>query len=136
MSDENGLVTRDSLLQKAKRRFKLIDLADGTRCRIQSLTEGEKSAYEASILTARGRMNRTKFQEATGRLIVLVLVDNAGNRLLSVNDLPEVSKMDGAITAQIYNEARLHCGFEEGDIESLVKNSDEIHADDSPTSSP
>ena len=132
----NNLINRDALLGKTARRYDIVTLPGGDCVRIQSLTELEKSEYENSVISARGRAMRSKMLIACRQLVVLCVVDGEGNRMLSSDDISAMSGLDGAVTAAIFTAARTHCGFEEGDIEGLVKNSESVRVEDSPTSSP
>ena len=131
----NNLINREALLGKTKRRYKTVDLPGGETARIQSLTEREKSEYECSVLSTRGRAVRSKMTAATRALIVLCLVDNAGNRILADTDMEQLAAVDGGVTSAIYAAACEHCGFTADDIESLVKNSESVHVEGSPSSS-
>lgn len=120
--------TRSAFLAAAKaspRRYTEATLPVlGTRVRIQSLTEGEKSRYESATLK-RGkdaRIDFDKLRDARLRLILLVLVDEAGATLFTPTDLDALRDLDSADTSAIYNVAYPFCGFEKGDVEELAGN--------------
>jgi hypothetical protein len=122
------LANREFFLKRLERRYTTVTLpVSGKTVDIQSLSEAEKSAYEAAIMakTSDGvQVSIDRMRDARSRLIVLVLVDPEGNRLLMDGDMPTLrDNMDGAESAAIYDTARVHCGFAKGDIEALVKNS-------------
>jgi hypothetical protein len=127
MSETKGtLTTRDTFLRPAKRRFAHVDLPDGQRVRIRSLTEREKSEFEADILTTKGVPSRNRIADANRRLIVLTLVDENGDLLLQPGDVASLEQLDGAVTGYLADEIGRHCGFAGSDIEGLVKNSQRI----------
>ena len=64
------------------------------------------------------------------RLIVLCLVDEQDQRYLTDADLDQLKAMDGADVAHLAEACLIHCGFKDGDLEALVKNSETVHVAD------
>jgi len=133
MMTSDPLTDRRTLLRPMKRRFKTLSLPGGAVVRIRNLNEREKSEFEAAILTSKGEPSRARIADLNRRLIVITLVDDNGNLLLQPDDVTALEELDGAVTASLVEEIRDWCGFREGDIEGLVKNSEEITAAASPT---
>lgn len=128
-----SLMNRDDLLGQIQRRYVDAPLPDGRKLRLRSLTDREKSDYENEILTSKGGLNHSKVKAARRRLIVLCAVDEHNEVMLSAADVARLEEVDGAVTSAAYDAARIHCGFEAGDIEGLVKNSELIPDCSSPT---
>ena len=128
---ETMLTSRTELLGLSKRRYKTIEVPNlGLEFRIQSLTAREKSEYETALLTKTGRgVSRERLNDAARRLMVLCLVDSDGRRLLEPGDVGELAEMDSIVAAKIYNECQTHCGFNEDDIEQIVKNSESVNVE-------
>lgn len=124
MSD-NGLASREDVLQPAKRRFKTIELPNGVRVRIRNLTERERSEYDASLLNKRGEWKNDNVR----RLFAITLVDCDGNLLLRPGDINALGDLDSVVTTVLGEEIKRHCGFGAGDIEELVKNSQDLTDD-------
>lgn len=126
-----ALTSRADLLAPAKRRFKNLTLpVSGHTVRIRSLLEGEKESYEAELFTAKGdQLRKDKLTNARRRLVLICLVNDNGERLLSDADIDQLKALDGADMAYLQGECQAHCGFSKGDIEGLVKNSETVHAD-------
>ena len=76
---------------------------------------------------------RERLQDATRRLIALCVVDEDGKRIFSNSDLSAIANLDSYISSRIYDACQEHCGFNKGDIDETVKNSEEISVDDSTT---
>jgi hypothetical protein len=129
----NGFAGKSDLLGLTQRRYRDVVISEQLKFRIQSLTEGEKSSYEASILTGAGKVNKQKLLAARRRLLVMCLVDGEGLRLLTESDADQLAQMDGAVASRIYDVCQDHCGFSDEDIEGLVKNSGRGLAEDSPS---
>ena len=129
MSESNGndFVTREQLIAKSKRRYQEFEIPDFGKIRIRSLTERERSNYEADIMGSKGEFRKTKLVQARRRLIALTVVDANGNLLLDQpGDVKALEEQDGAITDAIFDQAMVHCGLRENDIEILVKNSESV----------
>lgn len=143
--------TRNSFLTGCKRRYGTHTLTSGVTVRFQSLTEAEQSEHEMEVFQRDGtgllmrddQGNLVRDEQAItqnrSRLIVLTLVDESGNRLLSNADIPQVEMLDGADTRTLYQAIQEHCGMvERRDAKKNVSstNSPPTPASDSPTASP
>jgi len=134
----NGLASVEALFSRQpKRRHKTLQLpVSGHTVRIQSLTERELSEYQAAVLANRGGANsfiKARLIDANRRLIVLCLVDGAGNRILNQSHIQKLAEWDAADTSYLYNECAAHCGINREDIEETAKNSLEINVDSTPS---
>ena len=128
MSESNGFVTREQMLAKAKRRYQEFEIPDFGKIRIRSLTERERSNFEADTLGSKGEFRKSKMVQARRKLIALTVVDASGDLLLNESgDVKALEEQDGAITDAIFEQAMVHCGIKENDIEVLVKNSGSVH---------
>lgn len=128
--------TAEQLVNYApKRRYKeeVECPVSGFKLRIQSLMESELGKYDADTLTTKGAIRKSKLEDANRRLIVLCLVDDDGNRLLTDKQTHIFERWDSVDTKHLYKECAEHCGISEGDIEAMAKNSDATIDDDSAT---
>jgi hypothetical protein len=125
-----NLTTREQLLGLTTRRYRTVEIA-GLRFRIRNLSESEKSDFEASVLTSEAKYSLGKIRQQRRKLICLCLVDDRNEPLMRPEDSEQLKAIDGAVTSRLYDACREHCGFEEGDLEDLVKNSEKIHDADS-----
>ena len=126
------LASAEQLFAPCKRRYKTITLpVSGLAVRIQSLTEREVSRFQSATIAQNGTgFKKAKLEDASRRLVVLCLVDGAGNRILNDSHIAKLADWDGADMAFLYNECTSHVGLKSEDIEGLVKNSEEIHVVD------
>lgn len=134
-SETNGLASAEQLFSGGlKRRYKTVDLpVSEHKVRIRSLSENEVSEYQSVTVASGGTgLRRDRLRDANRRLIVLCLVDQAGNRILGKSHIAKLGEWDGADTAFLYDECVNHCGLNREDIEDLVKNSETTTVDDSP----
>jgi|TARA_R110002167_G_scaffold93782_3_gene251036 hypothetical protein len=129
------IANRNALLKLCERRYIDLDLEDaGVTVRIQSLSEKEKSAYETRLIAKSGRgILRDRLQDATRRLIALCLVDENNDRIFLDSDINQIGEMDSFVSSRIYDAAQEHCGFNKGDIEDTLGDSEKITVVDSPS---
>ena len=129
------IANRNALLKLCERRYIDLDLEDaGVTVRIQSLSEKEKSSYETRLIAKSGRgILRDRLQDATRRLIALCLVDENNDRIFLDSDVNQIGEMDSFVSSRIYDAAQEHCGFNKGDIETTLGDSEKISVEDSPT---
>ncbi|MFA7121298.1 MAG: hypothetical protein WC277_07435 [Bacilli bacterium] len=132
---------RSALLAVAERRARRYRTETlpvcGLTVRIQSLNEGELSAYYAKTAMAKSDAAReTRVKNATRRLFALCLVDGDGNRLLTDADTEALAGLDARDSQMLASACQEHVGVTKGEIEDLVKNSEETADGDSRTDSP
>ena len=129
------IASREALLKLCERRYSTVEIPErDISIRIQSLSEAEKSQYETCLIAKNGRgIMRERLQDATRRLIALCVVDEEGKRIFLDSDLSAIANLDSYISSRIYDACQEHCGFNKGDIDETVKNSEEISVDDSTT---
>jgi hypothetical protein len=108
-----------------KRRFTVVGPLpiSGKRFRLQSLSEGELSSYQA-LAVGKDGFKPSRMEDANRRLIARCVVDNDGNRLITDAQAAKLVEWDSADTAYLYNECARHVGLKRDEIEDLVKNSD------------
>lgn len=137
MSETTGRTATLAELQgalKGKRRFTNVTLpVSGLTVRVQSLMAGEQSRYETAVIGKDGKISPSRMEDAEARLVIKCLVDDAGARLLSDMQVPEVAGWDGADLAYLYRQCAKHCGINRS-ADDLEKNSDATTSDVSPTS--
>lgn len=127
-----SFLTKTDLLKKAERRyleFPVSICGDDKTCRIQSLTEKERSDYEAAMQLASKANKAQRMKDAKRRLIVLCVVDEENKPLLTMSDVKELEDVDSKTTSNIFNKCVEHVGFTDEDVEELAGNSEDIDAD-------
>lgn len=136
---ETVLANADQLFgKKLQRRHETLTLPiSGNKVRIRSLSERELSAYQAATVSANGTgLRRNRLEDANRRLIVLCLVDGAGNRICNDNHVRKMENWDAADTSYLYEQCAEHVGVRTEDIEDLVKNSESTTDEEKPSASP
>ena len=115
-------LTRDQLLKPADRRFLDVQLSNGSQARLRSISERERSEYEAGLLDAKGGFKKDRLLSARRRLVCLTLVDEQNATLFTVAEEGKLADQDGRLMEELY-QAASHCGIKDSDVEAIVKNS-------------
>lgn len=128
---------RDALLAFTKRRHikSAVNIGDETApiyLRWQSLSELEKARFESANQTKDGKPNHAARLDLRIRMIAACAVDEAGRRIFTDADIPELRKLDGRIVSTLSDEVMSHVGWTDNDVENLVKNSPETPDEGSP----
>jgi hypothetical protein len=122
MSETNGFATRDTILARKPRRIKTVEIPGWGKFRIRSLTELERSRFEATIRDKSGQVSSNKMIDLKCRLIVLCVVDGNGDPLLNNSDIEELRQQDSMLTNALVEEIQAHCGYSDADLGDLEKN--------------
>ena len=134
MTTNGHVATAAELFGKpSPRRFKTLDPlpVSGHVLRIRSLTERDKSDWEAETISKKGTGLRVnKLKDAHRRLFQLCVVDEAGNPFITDLQREEMRNWDSADTGYLYDEISAHCRINKDDVEELVKNSETTSVED------
>ena len=123
MSESNGFATREVLTQRRPRRFASVEVDGWGKVRIRSLTELERSRFEASIRDKTGQVSSSRMVDLKCRLIVLCVVDAEGNQILQDADISALREQDSKLTNDLVEKIQAHCGYSNADLGDLEKNS-------------
>lgn len=131
-----GLLNREGLLKKEELKVQKIDLGDDDYVFIRQMTGRERDRFDQSLIQEKkDRRGNTTYERRLGdfraKLTVCTVCDETGNLLLTWDDVSTLSKnMSAARLEKIVNEAQELNRISEEDKENLVKNSEDVQADD------
>ena len=116
----NGYATFDDLKGacSGRREADVVLPVCGLKVRIRSLSEREKSEFEAEAVNANGNQIRSKVKNIRRRLIVRCSVEPQ----LKAEHIVELGNMDGKDLAAWGNACSELVGFSDADIEKLEGN--------------
>lgn len=123
-------ITRDGLLRPLERRYRDVVLPGGLTARLQSLSERERSEWDAGNEDAKGNWSPPRAKEGRRRLLTMALVDGEGKRLLDPLDVQALEELDAVTMRVLWEAAVEHCLGT--NLEALKKNLSETSGDDSP----
>lgn len=132
----NDVATAEQLqAASGRRRYDHTTLpTSGLRVRFQSLTEFELSRFEAEVVASSGRsLRKDRIADGTRRFLVRVLVDSTGNRLYHDDQADQLGNWDSLDTQHLSDVCGKHVGLKADHIEGLVKNSEGVLVEDTPS---
>lgn len=125
---------RDLILRPFELRYTEVEIPVlGTKVRIRNISEAERGRIEALQAMARTEEDRVQAaREEPCRFIIACVVNEQGERLFTLKDLPQLMAQDSSITRPLFYGIREHCGTGPGakSVEDHEKNC-EATGDDS-----
>lgn len=124
-------LTRESLLKPAARRYDTFDVSGVGTARIQNLTNGEMRKLRKSLTDKKGDLIPKRADRIMDLLVCWCLVDDAGTRLLSEEDVfsPAWEELDGAVSRTLFERCKRWTGFAADPdwqaVEDAAKNSED-----------
>ena len=128
------MIGRNELLAPAQRVYEVVDTSLGP-VRIQSLTERQRSQWEADSLDRNGKLSKKGLLTAKARIIAESVVDEKGEKLFTPMDVDRLQDLDASVSNKLADACQRLSGISEADtdIEELEKNSEEIPSGSSPS---
>ena len=123
---------RSELLAPAERMFQTVNTPVGA-VRLRSVTERERSQFEADTLDKTGKLSKRGMMTVKPRLIVMCVVDEKGEPLFTSADVARLLDMDSVTSNLISDAAQKLAGSTECDLEELEKFCEAHPGDDLPT---
>lgn len=99
-----------ALLKRTERRYKDVPLHDGSKVRLQSLTDLERMEWNQELFDEDGKPVAQNWKYQTAKLLVRTIVDGDGNRVFSDEDWELLLDIDSLDTDTLGDEAREHIG--------------------------
>lgn len=96
------------------RRIVEVPLPDGHVAHLRSITETERSQYEADLFNKDGRVDPAAFASQRRRLLCLCLCNAEGQRIFEPDEAELLAGMDGGEAAILYAAAEKHCLYANG----------------------
>ena len=101
---------------------------DSFEVHMRSLIGNEKNAFEERAIQSNNKVNMDMLKTQKAKLIQLCLCDEKGTPTFAESQVTDLLEMDAGFIDSTYNEISEHVGFQKGELERLVGNSEEIAA--------
>jgi hypothetical protein len=88
---------------------------------ITTMSGTERDAFEAEIVTLRGKKTDLNLKNIRAKLLVRTIVDESGQRIFSDADAGELGKKSASVLSRLYEIAQKINGLREEDVEELGK---------------
>lgn len=120
MSDTKNL--RDLILAASDRQKEKAEVPEwGITVFITTMSGTERDAFEAEIVTLRGKKTDLNLKNIRAKLLVRTMVDESGQRIFSDADAGELGKKSASVLSRLYEIAQKINGLREEDVEELGK---------------
>jgi hypothetical protein len=117
------LLSKDAILKADDLPRQVVEVPEwGGSVMVRGLTGSERDKFEASVLVKKGKDYDVKLTDLRARLVVLSVIDEAGNRLFDDNDVAELGKKSASALNRVFEAAQRLSGLTDQDIEELEKN--------------
>lgn len=91
--------------------------------RVKALTAKERDAFEAGLVTGKGRNRKVSLDNIRAQLVVASVVDENGNQMFKRADADWLGDQSAAAINRVYDVAGRLSGVSDDDLEELSGNS-------------
>ena len=116
-----ALLSRDAILGAAD--FVTADVPVpewGGTVRVKGLTGRERDAYEASIISGKGKNRDVNLRNARAKLVVVAVIDDAGSRVFDDADVVALGQKSALALQRVFDKAAELAGLDDEAIENLT----------------
>lgn len=126
------LLTRDAILAAQDIQTEEVQVPEWRgSVMVRGMTGTERDAFEASVLTGKGRNRDVNLKNFRARLIVKSVVNGKGERMFTRADIDALGQKSAAAIARVFDVATRLSGMSDEDVEELTKNSEDGQSEDS-----
>lgn len=128
-----SLLTKDQILAANDKPTKDVPVPEwGGDVRVRTMSASERDQWENETYGS-GKVNTVDFR---ARFVALCLVDEAGVRVFTDEEVAELGTKSAAAMQRVFNAAQTLNALTGKDIEELEKNSEAVPSDGSSSNSP
>lgn len=129
-----ALLTRDQILDAQDLPTEDVEVPEwGGTVRVKALTAAQRDEFEASTVETRGNKMKQNLANIRARLVSLCIVDEAGDRLFSPQDVKRLGGKSAGAMQRVFNKCSEMNGLSDSDIEELAEGFDETPNGSSPS---
>lgn len=117
-----ALLSRDAILDAKDLSTRDVEVPEwGGTVRIKMLTAEERDKFEASTVTIKGGTQKMNVENLRARLIVLCVVNEAGERMFTNADVRMLGKKSSAALQRVFNACQELNAVTDDDLEDLAE---------------
>jgi hypothetical protein len=90
----------------------------------------ERDSFEASMIKGKGKSANVNLENLRAKLVSKCVVDEAGTRLFSDDDIPALASKSAAALNRVYEVAQRLSGVTDEDVDELTKNSETAQSEE------
>lgn len=117
---------REAILSRDDLPVEVVSVPEwGMDVRVRALSGTERDAYTASCMKRKGKDGdfEMTFEDASARLVVRCVVDDAGNRVFADSDAAALGAKNAVALNRLFEVAQRLSGLRNEDFEELLGNS-------------
>jgi hypothetical protein len=116
-------LTRAAILGNTNLRSERVEVPEwGGAVNVRELTGSERDTFEASIVDLQTGAVSDNAENVRAKLVARTVIDDAGERLFTSDDVVELGKLSAAGLSRVYNVAARLSGITAEDLEELEGN--------------
>lgn len=115
---------KEAFSKTFERRYAEVTVPVVGKVRIRNLNELERTQQLAWTRDKKGKPLQERVELMDLRYIIDCVVDEQGNRVFGIEDLPSLKEMDYGVKVKLLNEILKHCHLVDQNIDELAKNFD------------
>lgn len=130
-----NLLTKDQILGVQDIQTETVEVPEwGGAVIVRGMNGRERDSFEASMIKGKGKSANVNLENLRAKLVSKCIVDEAGKRLFSDDDIPALAAKSAAALNRVYEVAQRLSGVTEDDVDELVKNSETAQSEPSGSS--
>lgn len=115
-------LTREGLLAATQLPRERIDIPElGGFVFVQGMSADDRDAFEASLVTGRGKKRDVDTHNVRAKLAVRCLVDEQGTRLFKDHEAPLLGRIRVDVLQRVFDAAQRLSGIRDEDVDELGK---------------
>jgi hypothetical protein len=116
-------LTRDQILTISDIKTEEVSVPEwGGSVLVRGMTGAQRDEFESQIVEVCGRKQIMHREDVRARIVALSVVDDAGQRVFSEEDIHKLSQKSAAALERVFDVARRLSGLSAEDVEELSKN--------------
>ena len=118
-------LTRDQILNADDLKYEEIDAPEwGGVVRLKVMTGIERDDFEQSVFDMKGKDTKVNLKNFRAKLLVKVIVDEAGKRVFEEADIERLSLKNSKVLDKLFNKAQEINGIGQKEVTELTGNSE------------
>jgi len=118
-------LTRDQILNADDLKYEEMDTPEwGGVVRLKVMTGIERDDFEQSVFDMKGKDTKVNLKNFRAKLLVKVIVDEAGKRVFEEADIERLSLKNSKVLDKLFNKAQEINGIGQKEVTELTGNSE------------
>ena len=126
-----NLLTKEQILGAQDIQTEIVEVPEwGGAVIVRGMSGKERDSFEASMIKGKGKSANVNLENLRAKLVSKCVVDEAGKRLFSDDDIPALASKSAAALNRVYEVAQRLSGVTDEDVDELTKNSEAAQSEE------